>query len=551
MLDAASYKPLARALDGLAPDYDVVVVGSGYGGGVSAARLARAGKRVAVLERGREVVTGGFPSRFPEMRRELRITGGAVAMGSETALFDVRLGRDMHVLTGVGLGGGSLVNAGVALKPEPWVLADAAWPGQLRQDGLFDEGWRRAARWLGPARDPQAPELAKFKALALASAALGQAPVASPVAVSFTDQINPAGVRQPACTRCGDCCAGCNVGAKRTVALTYLAEAARHGAELFTHASVLHVEKRRGGGWRVVGRRSDTLAERAVPFEVEAEVVILAAGTLGSAEILLRSAERGLEVSERIGERFSANGDIIAFGYGVNERVNGIGVGHPPKADVGPVGAAASGQIELRAGGALPVDINIEEGAMPSALAAALPLMFVPNGRLGGALQSLVTGVYKGPLQHLQTYFAVSHDSSGGRLELENGGLRLSWPGAIDEPVFRHLDEVLGKLVAGIGGAYVKNPLAGSVVGHQPATAHPLGGCVMAGDRSGGVVDHRSRVFSRERGTGPAQTHRGLYVIDGSIIPRSLGVNPLLTITALAERAMLHLGADHGLAMAD
>ena len=87
----------------------------------------------------------------------------------------------------------------------------------------------------------------------------------------------------------------------------------------------------------------------------------------------------------------------------------------------------------------------------------------------------------------------------------------------------------------------MKNPLAGTMMGHQPATAHPLGGCGMGRERGDGVVDHKCRVFDAGPGAGAADVHDGLYVIDGAIMPRSLGVNPLLTITALAERAMLHL----------
>src|SRR5262249_48324589 len=97
---------LARSLDGLKPHYDVVVVGSGYGGGVAASRLARAGKRVAVLERGREFLTGEFPSRFPDLRGEMQLTGKRLRVGSPTGLYDVRFGEDMHVLIGCGLGGG-------------------------------------------------------------------------------------------------------------------------------------------------------------------------------------------------------------------------------------------------------------------------------------------------------------------------------------------------------------------------------------------------------------------------------------------------------------
>jgi cholesterol oxidase len=181
---------------------------------------------------------------------------------------------------------------------------------------------------------------------------------------------------------------------------------------------------------------------------------------------------------------------------------------------------------------------------MPSALAPALPVMFLPDGRLLGALQSLLNGVYRGPFARLQTFFAASHDSASGRLALDADRLALRWPGAAQEPVFRRLDAILGALVATAGGKYVKNPLAGTIMGHQPATAHPLGGCAMGPERSEGVVDHKGRVFDAAPGADGSAVHDGLYVIDGSTIPRSLGVNPLLTITAIAERALIHMARD-------
>ena len=165
---------LARSLDRLEPRYDVVVVGSGYGGGVAASRLARAGKRVAVLERGREFVTGEFPSRFPDLRGEMQLAGRRLRLGSPTGLYDVRFGEDMHVLIGCGLGGGSLINAGVALRPDPRVFADPVWPAEVAADGLLDEGYARAARWVRPARDEAAAGRTKYQALASAGAALGQ-----------------------------------------------------------------------------------------------------------------------------------------------------------------------------------------------------------------------------------------------------------------------------------------------------------------------------------------------------------------------------------------
>ncbi len=165
---------LARSLDQIADAYDVIIVGSGYGGGVSASRLSRAGKRVAVLERGREFVTGEFPARFPDLRNELQVTTNGKLSGKETALYDVRVGRDMHVLVGCGLGGGSLVNAGVALRPDARVFEDTAWPGQIRQDATLEEGYARADSWLRPSAHKGAGELTKYKALSDAAEKLGE-----------------------------------------------------------------------------------------------------------------------------------------------------------------------------------------------------------------------------------------------------------------------------------------------------------------------------------------------------------------------------------------
>jgi cholesterol oxidase len=248
-------------------------------------------------------------------------------------------------------------------------------------------------------------------------------------------------------------------------------------------------------------------------------------------------------LSDQLGRRFSANGDIIAFGYGANMPVYAIGVGHPKKIEGFDVGAAVSGQIEIVDPHDVSKSLTIQEGVLPSAIAPMLPVMFIPNGRMLGALKSLVSGVYKGPFASLQTFFAVSHDRARGRLVLEDDRLALQWPGIEDEPVYQRVGSAIKALVEEVGGTYVANPLAGTLMGHQPATAHPLGGCGMGRDRSTGVVNHKGQVFDGS-GTEATAVYDGLYVMDGSIIPRSLGVNPLLTITALAERAMLHVARD-------
>jgi len=534
-------QPLSSPASAIKAAYDVVVIGSGYGGGVAASRLSRAGQSVCVIEKGKEFPTGTFPSRLPELRRELQLNGGKMRSGSRTGLFDFRLGADIHVLVGCGLGGGSLINAGVALRPDARVFADPAWPEELAADGLLELGFKRAASMLRPARYPNAAELTKYRALEATSAAFGVPPVAAPVVVSFEDIVNPAGVMQPACTLCGDCCSGCNVGAKNTVAMTYLPDARAHGANIFTELSVSHIAKGERG-WRVYFAPSN--AKDAQPSFVDAKTVVLAAGTLGSTEILLRSRERGLGLSDRLGEGFSANGDIIAFALGGSERVNGVGVGFPPKFVGDAIGACVTGQIELPDGQELDRSMTLQEGVLPSALAPLLPVFFIAGGRLLGAAQSLIKGVYHGPLSHLHTFFVVSHDDAAGRIGLDNGSAQVHWPGVADQPVYGRVDEALTKAAAAVGARYIKSPLAATNMGTKPATAHPLGGCGMGQDAARGVVNHKCQVFD---GRGGDSVHSGLYVCDGSAIPRSIGVNPLLTITALTERAMVHLARDHNL----
>jgi cholesterol oxidase len=527
--------------DAIRPAYDVVVVGSGYGGGVAASRLSRAGQSVCVIEKGKEFPTGAFPSRLPELRRELQLNGGKLRSGSRTGLFDFRLGADIHVLVGCGLGGGSLINAGVALEPDARVFRDRAWPEAIAGDGLLELGFERAASMLRPSRYANAAELTKYRALEASSAAFGVPPVAAPVVVSFEANVNPAGVAQPACTFCGDCCSGCNVGAKNTVAMTYLPDAKAHGAEIFTELSVSHIAKEHGG-WRIYFAPSDP--HDGIQSCVAAKTVVLAAGTLGSTEILLRSRERGLPLSDRLGERFSANGDIIAFALGGRERVNAVGVGFPPKFLGDAVGACVAGQIELPDARDLDRSMILQEGVLPSALAPLLPVFFISGGRLLGAAQSLIRGVYQGPLSHLHTFFVVSHDDAAGRIELANGRAQVHWPGVGEQPVYARVDAALTKAAEAVGARYVKSPLAATATGAKPATAHPLGGCFMGEDAANGVVNHKCQVFD---GKGGESVHSGLYVCDGSVIPRSIGVNPLLTITALTERAMVHLARDHNL----
>jgi cholesterol oxidase len=550
---------LGRPAAELGTEYDAVVVGSGYGGGTAASRLARMGLKVAVLERGREYLPGEYPTNPLQAQRETQISFGNKRIGSATSLFDLRLGSDVHVMLGCGLGGTSLINANVCLTPDFLVFEDDAWPTSVRSDHWLNVGYHRAKQMLAP--NPLPPEFhpLKLRALETAAKSFGRTVERAPLHIAFSDGTTAANVKQIACTHCGDCMGGCNVGAKTTVHSTYLADAANHGAQLFTHVLARAVEPIGDGRWRVIYVRQDETA-RTVPVRmVTARYVVLAAGTLGSAEILMRSRERGLSVSDRLGKGFSTNADAIAFGYNNAIPVNAIGVGHPPREGVPRPGPAVTGLIDFRRRQNPSDRLAVVEASVQSAMAGLLPFV-LPAGAMAGTstqsglsnaiaelqrtMQSVVQGAYTGAVHNTQVFLAVGHDGAAGELVLKNDRIAIAWPDALKTPVYASINATLEKAVAATGGTYVPNPVSNKLLGGNLMTVHPLGGCAMGEDRMRGVVDHKGRVFDADTAKSPGAVHEGLYVIDGSTIPRSLGVHPLLTITALAERSMLLLARD-------
>ena len=322
---------LAFPFENLGSHYDAVVVGSGYGASIAASRLARAGQRVCVLERGREFQPGEYPDTTVEAAAQFQMDNEHGHFGSKTGLFDFRANKDIGVFLGCGLGGTSLVNAGVVLPAEPRVLADPVWPQALRDDadGMRD-GYARAAEMLKPSSYPDDfPPLEKLAALEQAGDHLGERFYRPPINVNYEpDGVNHVGVYQRTCRLCGDCVSGCNYAAKNTLIMNYLPDARNHGAEIYTQLKVSHVE-RRDGRWLVHFEPVDFGREvfKAPEMFVSADIVVLGAGALGSTEILLRSRERGLPLSGSLGTRFSGNGDFLAFGYNTDRPVNGIGFG--------------------------------------------------------------------------------------------------------------------------------------------------------------------------------------------------------------------------------
>ena len=551
---------LATPIQQRKPHYDAVVVGSGYGAGVAASRLARMGFTTCVLERGLETPPGAFPKTLGEASRAFQADLPWRRVGSRLGLFDLRVNPDISVMVGCGLGGTSLINGNVMLEPDRRVLEDTVWPAGLREDieTVLAQSYSRARRMLQPTPYPDdAPALRKLDAFASHASGVGGHVTRPPINVTFDAASvgNHAGVIQADCTLCGDCCSGCNVGAKNTVAMNYLPDAASHGAHLFELCAVRHVE-RHDGAWRVVFEALDrkTGDPSAATQTVSADLVVLGAGTLGSSELLLRSAAEGLSVSGRLGHGFSGNGDVLAFGYNNDVPINGVGIGHPARKGAEPVGPVIAGLIDLRDTDRLADGIVIQEGAIPSVLAPLLPALMAGAGPLfgtdtdigdyfeeaGRSWKSLLKGAYAGAVRNTQTFLVMAHDGSDGKMALEKDRLRLHWPNAGNRPIFERISETLHQATAATGGTYVDNPMWSPALGRNLVSVHPLGGCGMGDDAGSGVTDHKCRVFSEN-----GEVHDGLYVCDGATLPRSLGVNPGLTISAIAERAMMLLAEDY------
>src|SRR3990172_1238716 len=307
--------------------YDVVVVGSGYGGAVAAARFAGAvnqrGERlsVCVLERGNEYVAGAFPNRLSDLPGYVRYSryDDPKLKGRRDGLFDLRIGADVTVVLASGLGGGSLINAAVAERATE-ALTHPAWPEAIRGD--LDQYYERAEAMLGVNTEHR--EYPKYKAFSQFVSGLSatgmtvDAARPARVAISFQDRKpNAQGVAQQACIGCGDCVTGCNFGAKNTLATNYLPHARPKGAELYTGAAVLYIEQTAGNDgarWSVAFRLTSAKGPAKIehPYRVRARHVVLAAGTLGSPEILKRSELRGLTLSDRLRQQGSADGDRIS-----------------------------------------------------------------------------------------------------------------------------------------------------------------------------------------------------------------------------------------------
>ena len=550
---------LASPIEKLKEHYEVLVIGSGYGGAIAASRLARAGRRVCVIERGREIQPGEYPRTELELLGEVQMDAPIKRLGSPAALFDLRFNKDINVVVGCGLGGTSLINAAIALRPDPRLFADLRWPAEIRNASL-DPWFAHAEAMLRPSVYPDTyPRLHKTAALAQSAAHLNAACTRVPLLINFEEPaggINHAGTVQHPCVGCGDCVSGCNYAAKNTVLMNYLPDAVNQGAEIYTGLCARRIE-REGEHWRVLAERTDE-AGAASQVSLRADIVILAAGTLGSTEILLRSREYGLALSPALGSRFSGNGDTLGFAYNADLAINGIGLGVHPTGTIEAVGPCSTAMIDSRAQGDPDLGVIMEDGAIPGAMATLLPAILAAGAKLTGidtdaglrdrieelarVVKSKLLGAYTGATRNTLFLLVVGHDDASGQIFLEDDRARIHWPGVGKQPHFARASELMRRATKALGGTYIPNPVWNELTDHNLVTGHPLGGCPMADDADAGVVNHKGQVFI---GTGGA-VHPGLYVMDGAVIPRSLGANPLLTISALAERCCDHLAQEYG-----
>ena len=584
-------KPISKPLAQIKAEYTVVVVGSGYGAGVAASRLSRAGQSVCVLERGKEILPGQYPVNLASSQGAMQADTSRGKLGSPYGMFNVHVNPDMLAVVGCGLGGTSLINANVALEMDERLFGHTpAWPAEFRQGtALLAPFAQRARDMLDPKPYPDHfPPLNKLAALETSAKVMKQPFYKPPICVNFEDQINPFGVPQAKCTRCGDCCSGCNDGAKNTTLMNYLPDANNHGAEIFTQARVSHVA-REGDGWRVhffgpTPSDDPAVEVQSTAMSVKARFVMLGAGSLGSTEILLRSRREGLSLSARLGQHFSGNGDVLAFGYnnhgpadaklrkdkwGFNN-LYGIGRGdNVLKAEELP-GPCITGIIDLRKTAQRVEDgLVIEEGVIPGTLATMIPPgAFMADALFGNFLQygptqaaarlleaqqegntimndpgSMTQLSYDGAVSRTQTYLVMGVDDAGGTLALRDDRLRIDWPDAGRADVIARDNEWLKQANEAIQGHFIPNPIWTEPQGYKLVTVHPVGGCGMGNDAASGVVNHKCQVFSSSQGTA---VHAGLYVCDGAVMPGAVGVNPLLTITAVAERACALLAQDQG-----
>ncbi|MFZ0887721.1 MAG: GMC family oxidoreductase [Candidatus Binataceae bacterium] len=531
--------------------YDAIVIGTGFGGAVAACRLAQAGLKVGVIERGRRYPMQGFP----------RDPANGWLWPVDQGLFDIRmLGRGITVQA-AGLGGGSLVYSNVHLRA-PQFAFESGWPAGYSR-AMLEPYYDLVAYMLDIAPITSARFRAlppKTRVMERAARQLGRAEkfCYPNLAVDFHEpgqlHTNKFGVEQQGCTYCGECTLGCNVHAKNTLDLNYLALAQRYGADITTLCEVSRIERLEDGYKVFFG---DHGAQGATGSS-QARAVFVCAGAVNSTELLLRCRDEFKtlpKLSGALGHGCSANGDIFAFAFATKEAFepsDGPIITTALLAEEG-AGSARSWFVVEEGGYAKELraltqvmdrgaSLTNNRVALASLTALARRAFVRPKTRWAQLLAELSRRGLKVPLivmgalskrttpsngaDDTAVFLIMGYDHPTGILELSPIGHRLrgTWDVARDLHLYRSEQKLSAELAKAMGARLRQNPFSERL--RYVTTVHCLGGCVMADQAGQGVTDAEGEVHG----------YPGLYVLDGASLPASTGVNPSSTIAAVAER---------------
>ncbi len=515
-------------------EVDVVIIGSGFGGSVSALRLVEKGYSVVVLERGRRFAAADFPRTNWNVRKSLWMPRAGCF-----GILRLSFLSDVFVLSGAGVGGGSLVYANTLYVPPDAFFDAPAWRDLADWKTALLPFYRRAQFMLGVQQNQIEGEPDRVLAEIANDLGKGDTYVTTPVGVYFgrpgeavpDPYFGGAGPERSGCTLCGGCMVGCRHGAKNTLDRNYLWFAERLGAEVRPMRTVTDVRALPGGGYQVTHERSGAWLARDRQV-LRARRVIMSAGVLGTVQLLLECKARGHlpALSEVLGRTVRTNSEAI---LAVKSRRTGLRYDH---------GIAISSSIHPDP------DTHVEIVRYSDGSDALAPLATLLTDGGPGAPRWLryLGNVVRHPIDFARSLWPFGSARRGVFLlvmqTLDNSislGMRRRWrrlwrkaldtsrgDGAANPTYIPLGNQVARAFATKIDGVAKSSFL--EVLFDVPTTAHILGGAVIAGSAAGGVVDASCEAFG----------HPGLYVIDGSMIPANLGVNPSLTITALAEHAM-------------
>ncbi len=505
--------------------YQAIVIGTGFGGAVTACRLTQARQDVGVFERGRRYPPAPFPRDLADLTR-----GWLWPLGQ--GLFDIRLFSEMAVVQAAGFGGGSLVYANVQLRPPDSAFA-AGWPAGYNLTTLGPY-YDLVAYMLDvkpiTVRSPHLPPRTELMRRAAEKLGRSEQFFYPNLAVDFDSpgnaRPNKFGAIQQGCTYCGDCIIGCGFQAKNTLDLNYLWIAGQHGAEFNTQCEAIKIEVSRNG-YAVTFRDHANDCE----FKVEADRVFLCAGAVNSTELLLRCRDQyGTlpKLSTHLGHGYSGNGDFLAFAY--NTKANAA-------PSIGPT--ITTSVLYDRELADERLWFLLQEGGYPAALKNLVHL-FNPAGGAFSRLESVhhlnqlheaVRRAAGGNLRiaaapdNTLAFLAMGRDRANGVVRLDGmNELVIDWEVAPNLPLYDLEAQLCADFASELGGRFEANPLWRFL--HIPISVHNLGGCPMSDMPGPGVTDQ----------WGEVQEYKGLYVFDGAILPAATGVNPSHTIAAVAER---------------